>query len=262
MHVLFNGKKAQGGILDFIQEHILIIISAIAITAFLVFFFKGCEPVASDESCFEQLRVQNYFFNKLKEGEIAKDIPAACIPKEPEVIEDKDPTKAEFQVTNLMKRCWEKWGGGKYRLPLPFGPRIQCVPCFTFQAKNLKQTIRKETVMSDMKNIYLPNGKSLFSYINGDTLEAVAENPSLTPDIKQGQYYTVMLAEFSPGWLAERVGQAEYWVVDKLSSGKLSKATGVQNIEETRYQVVYIDEQNQAGQCRLMDGWSGERLTS
>lgn len=259
---LFNNKKAQGGILDWIQEHIFILISAIAITVFLALFFKGCEPTASDEACFEQLRIQNYFASKIKEAEIAKDIPDACIPKEPEIIEYKDPTKAEFEVTNLMKRCWDKWGGGKYHLPLPLGPGIQCVPCYTFQPKNLKEPIKKETIASDMKNVYLPNGKSLFSSINGDILELVAENPSLTPDIKPGQYYLVMLAEFSPGWLAERVGQAEYWVADKISSGKLSEATGVQNIEELRFQVVYVDEQNQAGQCRLLEGWSGERLTS
>lgn len=259
---LFTNKKAQGGILDWIQEHIFILISAISITVFLALFFQGCEPAASDEACFEQLRIQNYFASKIKEAEIAKDIPDACVPKEPEIIEYKDQTKAEFEVTNLMKRCWDKWGGGKYHLPLPLGPGIQCVPCYTFQPKNLKEPIKKETIASDMKNMYLPNGKSLFAYINGDILELVAENPSLTPDIRPGQYYTVMLAEFSPGWLAERVGQAEYWVADKISGGKLSEATGVQNIEELRFQVVYIDEQNQAGQCRLLEGWSGERLTS
>ncbi len=217
-----------------------------AIIAFLFFFFKGCEPVASDEACFQQLRVQHYFAGKVKEGALLKEVPQACIPKEPEIITEKDPTKVEFQVTNLMKRCREKWGS--YRLPLAVGPRLQCVPCFTFQAKNLDQPIRAETIIADLKNMYVPTGETLFYYLKGHLVESFAERAQLTPDILPGKYYSVMLADVSGGWLSDRVGEAELNLIRILQ--------GEQTVDEpSGFTLVYVEEQNRADQCLTIDTW-------
>lgn len=228
------------------------ILALAAIMAFLLFFFKGCEPVASDEACFEQLRVQNYFLTKVTEGAFLKEIPAACIPKEPEVIKEKDPTKVEFAVTNLMKRCREKWG--TYRLPLPGAPRVQCVPCFTFQAKNLNEPIRAETITADLKNIYVPSGESLFKYLNGHLVEAFAQNARITPDIRPGKHYSVMLADLSGGWLNDRVGEGVMNQVRKLQGEKTID-------ESSGFTLVYVEEQEKADQCLTVESWlPSERL--
>lgn len=223
-----------------------------AIIAFFAFFFKGCEPVASDEACFQQLRVQNYFLGKIQEGAFLKEVPAACIPQEPEVITEKNPTKVEFEVTTLMKRCREKWGS--YRLPLPAAPRVQCVPCFTFSAKNLKESIRAETINADVKNIYMPNGETLFRYLNGHLVEAFAHDARITPDIQPGKYYSVMLADVSGGWLNDRVGEGVMNQVRKLMDKKTVD-------DPSGFTLVYVEEQEKADQCRTVEGWlPSERL--
>ena len=228
------------------------ILALAAIIGFLTFFFNGFEPVANDEACFNQLRVQNYFLTKVTEGAFLKEIPSACIPKEPEIIKEKKPSHVEFAVTNLMKRCREKWG--TYRLPLPAAPRVQCVPCFTFQAKNLNEPVRAETIIADMKNIYVPSGDSLFKYVNGHLAEAFAQNSRITPDILRGKYYSVMLADISYGWLADRVGQGEANLARRVIGEKTTD-------ESTGFTLVYVEEQEKADRCLTVENWlPGERV--
>jgi hypothetical protein len=255
---LQKSKKGEGT-LDFIQENIFILISAAVLTVFLFFFLKGCQPLASDEACYEQLRVQKYFTSSIKETEIFEKIPPSCMPKEPEIITTKDQVKAEFEVIKLMQRCWEKYGGPEgYRLPRTTLPKVVCAPCFVFQAKNIKQPIRKETILSDMGSTYLSDGKTLEQYLNGyKAFFASEQELPLTPDILPGRYYTVMIGDDQNGLLIDRTIDFGNWVSDSLDNDE-----PLVDDELRGKMFVYIEEQNKANKCAGPSWFPQERLTS
>ncbi len=256
---LFKTKKGMAET-DFIQENLFILISAVVITAFLFFFIKGCQPLASDEACYEQLRVQKYFTSATKETQMFEKIPTSCRPKEPIIISTKDPVKAEFEVIKLMQRCWEKYGGPeKFRLPRTIGPKLVCAPCFVFQAKNIPEPIRKETVMSDLRATYLRDGTSMESYLNGyKPIFTNEEDLPLLPDIIPGKYYTVMIGDDQGGWIIDRVGDATDWLREALFNTQLSP----EDQADTGAMFVYIDEQNKANECKGPSWFPRERLVT